>query len=624
MFANFIYLIVALLIISLYQAPEELPLSAAKTFIGFAALAVLHAIYVRSRFRRLLNRMAGQSPARLDHYFTQLTTRCSILSLMLLTIDIWWLHLPAYLRFISWLEVIPTLNSLLFLVLFLSYLIVIWACSYEAHKAIYRTDISRGNYVYSNIAFSVPILIPWILLFGIIDVIQLLPFDTLRRILDSRIGQIAYFLIFLVVAALFTPLLIQRLWRCSPMEDGPDRHRIEALCRRAGVRYADIVYWPIFGGRMITAAVMGLVGRFRYILVTNALLKLLHPEEVDQVIAHEIGHVKHKHLLLYLLFFTGFILISYAAYPVSTYLLFFKGPILQAIKFFGLNPFSLHYTFEAVFVIIAIVIYFRFIFGYFMRNFERQADVFVFELFPTAQPLISTFDKIVASSGQPADKPNWHHFSIKQRIDFLWRCERFPEWITRHHRKVTKSIIAFVAILIGVAAAVFQLNRMVNETGGRHINVADLESYLDQKVHKTEADSALYWIIGDIYLERGETERAVPAYRSAIALDPDNPDTLNNLAWLLATSDNPDLRNPRQALILARKAIALKKAPHIWDTLAEALYVNGHVAEAIGAENQALQLNPDNRKIYEKQLLKFKNAEDSRNSVPVQKWTGSD
>jgi tetratricopeptide (TPR) repeat protein len=315
--------------------------------------------------------------------------------------------------------------------------------------------------------------------------------------------------------------------------------------------------------------------------------------------------------LLYLLFFTGFILISYAAYPVTTYLLFFKGPILHTIKYFNLNPFNLLYTFEAVLVIVAIIIYFRFIFGYFMRNFERQADVYVFELFPTAQPLISTFDKIVASSGQPADKPNWHHFSIKQRMDYLWRCENFPEWIARHHQKVTRSIITFLVVLIGLAAAVFQLNRMISETGGRHINVADLESYLDQKEHKTVEDGALYWIIGDIHLHKGDIELAVPAYRTAIKLDPNNADALNNLAWLLATSENPDLRNSREALNYARKAIALKKAPHIWDTLAEALYANGHIAEAIAAENQALQMDPGNRRIYEKQLLKFKNAESS-------------
>jgi Zn-dependent protease with chaperone function len=612
MFANFIYFIVALLILSLYQPPEELPLSAAQTFLGFAALAVFFALYVQTRFQRLMKRLGSHSPARMDHYFTQLTTRCSILALVLFTIDIWWLHLPAYLRFFSWLQRIPTFVSLLFLMLFMLYLVVIWVFSYKAHKAIYRTDISHGNYVYSNISFSVPILIPWVLLFGITDIILMLPFEMPKQILDNRMGQIAYFLVFLVVAALFAPILVQWLWRCSPMKAGPDRNRIEALCRKAGVRYADIVYWPIFGGRMITAAVMGLIGRFRYILVTDALLKLLRSEEVDQVIAHEIGHVKHKHLLLYLLFFAGFILIFYAAYPISTFLLFFEGPILQAVKYFDLNPFNLLYTLEAVVMIAAIIIYFRFIFGYFMRNFERQADVFVFELFPTAQPLISTFDKIVISSGQPADKPNWHHFSIKERMDYLQRCERFPEWITRHHQKVARSIIAFVVVLVGLAAAVFQLNRVIEETGGRHINVADLKAYLDQKAHKTAEDGTLYWNIGDYYLSKGQTALAVTAYRSAIELDPSNPDALNNLAWLLATSDNPDLRNPQEALMYARKAIALKKAPHIWDTLAEALFVNGHITEAIGAENKALQMDPANRKIYEDQLLKFRSTGESR------------
>jgi Zn-dependent protease with chaperone function len=608
MFANFLYFIVALLIFSLYQPPEELPLSLVQALIIFVALTVLYTLYVRFRFQRLLNRMDGQSPARLDHYFTQLTSRYSILALVLLTIDIWWLHLPAFLKPISLFELMPTFSSLLFLMLFVFYLLVIWVCSYDAHKAIYRTDISRANYVYSNISFSIPILIPWLLLFGITDVIQLLPFETPKQILNDPLGQIAYFLVFLVVAALFAPLMVQRLWRCKSMQAGPDRNRIELLCQRAGVHYADIVYWPIFGGRMITAAVMGLVSRFRYILVTDALLKLLQPEEVDQVIAHEIGHVKCKHLILYLLFFTGFILISYAAYPVSTFLLFFKGPVLQAIKFLNLNPFNLLYSFEAVFVIVAIILYFRFIFGYFMRNFERQADVYVFELFPTAQPLISTFDKIVLSSGQPADKPNWHHFSIKQRIDYLWRCERFPEWIAHHNKKVKRSLIVFLAILTVVAVAVFQLNRIISETGGRHINVTDLESYLDQKVHKTAEDGALYWIIGDIYLNKGNLGLAVLAYKSAIELDPDNPNTLNNLAWLLATSENPDLRNPQKALEYARKAIELKKAPHIWDTLAEALYANGRIAEAMSAENQALKMDPGNRQAYEKQILKFKKA----------------
>ena len=101
--------------------------------------------------------------------------------------------------------------------------------------------------------------------------------------------------------------------------------------------YADILYWPIFGGRMITAGVMGLVGRFRYILVTESLLRVLRPEEVDTVIAHEIGHVKKRHLLFYLFFFIGYMLIAYATFDLIVYLIIFAEPVYRFIFTTGVN-----------------------------------------------------------------------------------------------------------------------------------------------------------------------------------------------------------------------------------------------------------------------------------------------
>ena len=608
MFANFIYFIIALLILSLYEPPETLTSNPVTVLFLFCAMTLVFCLYTRYQYRRLASRPETDNPAKLDHWFSQLSTRLAILSLVVFALDIWWLHLPAYLAPLPLFSLLPTLQSLLLLLLFVIYLTLVWIYSYSAHKRIYRTDISLRTYVYSNIAFSVPILIPWTLLFGINDVIALLPFELPKRILDSPAGQTSYFLVFLVIAAVFAPVLVQRLWRCRSLEEGAHRSRIVALCRRAGVEYADIVHWPIFGGRMITAGVMGLVSRFRYILVTEALLDILTPVEIDQVIAHEIGHIKHKHLILYLLFFIGFMLISYAAYPVAVMLLFFQGPFLQAIRFFEINPFNILPAVYAVIMIIAIIVYFRYIFGYFMRNFERQADVFVFELFPSAWPLISTFDKIAASSGQPADKPNWHHFSIQQRIDYLQRCERTPAWIARHHRKVKKSILIFVGGLVIVSLAAFQLNQTVFNQPGRNLNVADLEAYLDQKLDKTVEDASLYWVVGNVYFDQGNLQRAASAYEASLVLSPDNADALNNLAWLLATSPSPELKDPRRALSLAQRAITLRKAPHIFDTLAECLFANGRIQEAIEMETKALSLNPDDRKIYEDQLIKFEQA----------------
>jgi tetratricopeptide (TPR) repeat protein len=86
---------------------------------------------------------------------------------------------------------------------------------------------------------------------------------------------------------------------------------------------------------------------------------------------------------------------------------------------------------------------------------------------------------------------------------------------------------------------------------------------------------------------------------------------LNNFAWLLATCDDPAYRNPEQALELARKAAVIEQSPHILDTLAECLFINGRIAEAIDAATTALELAKSNRGYYNGQLEKFQTARDN-------------
>lgn len=614
MFANFIHLIVALLILSLYEPIEAVPFSLPVTVSIFLGLTLAFAALTLNQFQRLALQVKQTTHARLDHQFSVLVARHTILALIIFAIDIWGLHLPTFLEDIKWLSAVPTLKALLFWLLFVAHLLVVWACAYTAHRMIYHTNVSRKAYVYSNFAFTVPILIPWTLVFGITDLIRLLPFELPKQILDTTAGQITYFIFFLLIAAIFAPVLMQRFWRCHPMASSQVRSRIEALCMRAGVRYADIVHWPIFGGRMITAGVMGLVARFRYIMVTDALLQLLTPDQIDQVIAHEIGHIKHRHLQLYLIFFIGVMLISYALLPIGHFLIFFFKPTLNFIFAMGIEINTFAYLFTSVLMIIGIVIYFRYLFGYFMRNFERQADTYVFQLFPTARPLIETFGKIVATSGQPADKPNWHHFSIMERIHFLEKCERSQIHIQRHDRKVRNSIFAVLTGFLLLGALAYHMNQKIYRTESLNISVQDIERYLERKPIKTAQDGMLYMLVGNIHYDRKRFMAAAAAYEASLALQPDNPDALNNLAWLLASEDDIQMQDPPRALKLAQRAIELKQSPYIWDTLAQALFVNGRIQEAIQAEEEALALDPEERQIYESRLMKFKQALDEATS----------
>jgi tetratricopeptide (TPR) repeat protein len=105
--------------------------------------------------------------------------------------------------------------------------------------------------------------------------------------------------------------------------------------------------------------------------------------------------------------------------------------------------------------------------------------------------------------------------------------------------------------------------------------------------------------------EMGDYEKAVASYERIIDLDPNHAMALNNLAWILVTAPNEGLRNKGRALELAKRAVAVKRSSVFLDTLAEAYYANGFVAEAVKTIKEAISVAKDNRGYYEKQLERF-------------------
>jgi uncharacterized protein HemY len=74
-------------------------------------------------------------------------------------------------------------------------------------------------------------------------------------------------------------------------------------------------------------------------------------------------------------------------------------------------------------------------------------------------------------------------------------------------------------------------------------------------------------------------------------LPPENPRALNSLAWFLATCPDEQLRNPSQAVELAKKATALfPKDGHSWNTLGVAHYRAGDWKAAVTTLEKSRQL----------------------------------
>ncbi|MFH0996721.1 MAG: M48 family metalloprotease [Pseudomonadota bacterium] len=607
MFANFIYLIIALLIYTTYYPPEQPNFQAMDAALLALFLIILFAVFTWIQFRRIEKRIGRESFIQLDHQFSSALTRHAILAIGFFTCSIYGLNLTSFTARLPFVSLFPTLDGLICLCLFLLYMAIVWTCAWFPFDKLYRNKISLRAYVSSQISFSIPVVLPWLMISGISDILQALPFELPKKLLATSTGQILFFLFFLITVALTGPAMIQKFWRCRPLEPGPVRLRIENLSRRAGVTFANIVYWPVLGGRMITAGVMGLVKSFRYLLITEALLEFLSPEEVDAVVAHEIGHVRKKHLQFYLFFFAGYMLISYTLFDVILIAILYIPqlyPLMEQVQGRQTTATSAFFSLGAV---LSFLIYFRYIFGYFMRNFERQADTFVFTLFNSSLPLVTTLQKIAITSGQPANKPNWHHYSILERINYLRKCEADRSWISRHDRKIRGSIAVYLAGILLIGTLGYALNW--GDTG-KKLNAHLFEQVLLREIEKNPNNPVAYNVLGDTYVLRKNFEMAQQAYEKAILLQPDNFSALNNLAWILATSEDEAFRDPRRAVLLSARAAELKPTSQILDTFAESLYRNGQPEEAIYIGEKALLSATGDRSYFEKQLDKFLQALD--------------
>ena len=566
-------------------------------------LAVFFFLICRLSFKRLSAARDGQGNIHPDQAVSTAISRLSVLALMLYGANIYVYRLNTAFSHVRIFQVFPTLEALLFLGLFILYLIMIWHAAWPLQKPWFSRPVTRRQYIVSQLSFSLPALLPWLCLSLGVDLIGLIPYPPLHQALIHPAGEIGMIVLFMAVIALFGPVFIKTVWQCRPLEKSPARTRIEAVCDLAGLRYADILIWDLFAGNMMTAGVMGLLGRFRYILVTPALLRSLDHDELAAVILHETGHVHHRHMLWYLVFFGGFVAFNIMWFePLMLLVLvavsLFPASFLTEMGLSQVQSILMGAAFISIFIV-----YFRFVFGFFMRNFERQADLYLYRFFSDAFPLIRTFYKIAAGSRQDMERPNWHHFSIGQRIRFLEKCQADRALITKHHRRVRKMTVVAVAGLAGACVLGYHLTYGQFKPGFENLLAGRL--VFEQLKHDPE-NADLQVAAGDYHYARKNYSAAAGFYETAVYLAPDHVHALNNLAWLLATCPQAGLQDPERALILAGRAVTLApQSPFVLDTYAEALFVNHRINEALAAAKKALELSRDRRGYYRDQVRRF-------------------
>ncbi len=94
--------------------------------------------------------------------------------------------------------------------------------------------------------------------------------------------------------ALLPPVLAQ-VWSARAIGPGQLHDDLHALCAAQGVRVGSIRVWPTHGS-IVNGAVLGIWGRLRCVLLTDALLDHLPREQVLAVMGHEVGHAARAHV----------------------------------------------------------------------------------------------------------------------------------------------------------------------------------------------------------------------------------------------------------------------------------------------------------------------------------------
>jgi Zn-dependent protease with chaperone function len=601
MFNNVLYFIVVLLILSISQqrgAPED---SLWYTVSMLVITWVIFAVYCRWGVQRLLRHLAKPeretaSPAEQYH---SLVFRLSVLAIFLFALDVHLFHLKTWLQVIPVVRSFSVLQGILAVLVFIAYQVTIWIFAFRAYDLTFQTRITRRSFIVSNLKLNVPILFPWVMLSLIYDLIFLSSWTSLQSLLNRPEGEVIFFSLFLFILMIFMPALIRTWWSCKPFFPSEKVAALKTFLQEKRFRYQELLRWPIFEGRMMTAGIMGMVPRFRYILITESLMEILSIEELKAVVAHEMGHARYRHFFFYLVFFIGFAVVSTGLWDFFAVLLATRPFLMRIIGTGGSADASFLYFLLALPILVSMVVYFRYVMGFFMRHFERQADLYSALTMGSPRETISSLEKIAILSGKIRDLPSWHHFSIGQRVDHLWKFLRDPGLIRKQNRFVS---LCFTFYLVGMISLGYFLN--FSPAKEKLFNEWEEEAITEHLV-KNPNEVLLLQRLAMFYHKRGDLRETIKLYERVLSLDENQPIALNNLAWILVTANEVELRDKKRALALAQRAVALERSPVFLDTLAEALYANGFAHEAVETIKEAIDLARDNVEYYERQLLKF-------------------
>ena len=192
----------------------------------------------------------------------------------------------------------------------------------------------------------------------------------------------------LLMLVLYPKLILPLFNKLTPLPEGELRTRLMALGDRTGFKAKTI---EVIDGSKRSAhsnAYFTGFGRFRRIVLFDTLIAQLSPEELEAVLAHEIGHYRRGHIPKMLAMSAVMMLAAFAAIAWLARSPWFnpafgfpEGELAPAFLLFGLLSGAVTFWFSPLMNLLS-------------RRYEYQADAFAKEAVGGAGPMIGALRKL--------------------------------------------------------------------------------------------------------------------------------------------------------------------------------------------------------------------------------------
>lgn len=235
------------------------------------------------------------------------------------------------------------------------------------------------------------------------------------------IAWAAFLGLFVLMAQIAPIVLFPIFYKFEPLRDDELKARLVRLSERAGTRVRGVYKWNLSEkSKKANAALTGL-GSTRRIILADTLLDNYSGDEIEAVLAHELGHHVHKHIFKSIMVQAG---VTFAGFWAANWILHYameRWHIFDTLSDFANLPLLVLVTTLLSFLLMPAL-------NAFSRYNERQADRYAFESIPNVAPFISSMNKLADQNLAERTPSKWIEWFFHSHPAISHRVEAAEAW----------------------------------------------------------------------------------------------------------------------------------------------------------------------------------------------------